>query len=86
MVNGLAHALPLNGQTTGDVSNKLDVLFTPASYVFSIWGLIYLLLAVWVIRGFKKASHVYRTTHIPFLMSCLFNIAWISSGIMNIFL
>lgn len=76
-VNVLANTLPLNGQTTGDISKKLDVLFTPASYVFSIWGFIYFLLTVWVIRSFNKENQMYRTTHIPFLMSCLFNIAWI---------
>ncbi|OKL36159.1 hypothetical protein BLL40_12030 [Domibacillus mangrovi] len=77
IVNFLANSLPLNGQTTADIANRLDVLFTPANYVFSIWGLIYLLLAVWVIRGFNKENRVYRITHIPFLTSCLFNIAWI---------
>ncbi|WP_394137804.1 hypothetical protein [Cytobacillus oceanisediminis] len=44
-VNVLASILPLNGQTTGEISNKLDVLFTPAGYVFSIWGLIDLFTA-----------------------------------------
>jgi translocator protein len=29
-VNILANALPLNGQTTGEISDRLDVLFTPA--------------------------------------------------------
>ena len=42
VVNGLATALPLNGQTTGEISDRFDVYFVPAGYVFSIWGLIYL--------------------------------------------
>lgn len=41
-VNSLANALPLNGQSTGEISDRFDVLFVPAAYVFSIWGLIYL--------------------------------------------
>lgn len=41
-VNGLANALPLNGQGTGEISNRFDIYFVPAGYVFSIWGLIYL--------------------------------------------
>lgn len=41
-VNGLANALPINGQTTAEISNRFPVLFTPAGYVFAIWGLIYL--------------------------------------------
>lgn len=47
VVNGLANALPFNGQTSAEVSNRYDTLFTPAGYVFAIWGVIYLgLLAV----------------------------------------
>jgi translocator protein len=34
-MNFLANFLPLNGQTSGEISDKLDVLFTPAGYVFS---------------------------------------------------
>ncbi|MFW5913887.1 MAG: tryptophan-rich sensory protein [Bacillota bacterium] len=49
-VNALANALPLNGQTTGEISDRFDVYFVPAGYVFSIWGLIYLLLGLMVIR------------------------------------
>jgi translocator protein len=41
-VNGLANALPFNDLTTGEVSDRFDVYFVPAGYVFSIWGLIYL--------------------------------------------
>ena len=40
-MNGLANALPLNGQTTGAVSDRFPNLFAPAGYVFSIWGVIY---------------------------------------------
>jgi len=49
VVNGLANALPLNGQNTGEVSDRFDVYFVPAGYVFSIWGLIYLGLSVFAI-------------------------------------
>jgi len=44
-VNALANALPLNGVNTGQLSNELPNLFVPAGLTFSIWGLIYLLLA-----------------------------------------
>ena len=40
-MNGLANALPLNGQLTGEISDRFRVFFVPAGYVFSIWGLIY---------------------------------------------
>ena len=41
-VNGLANAIPFNGQTTGEISDRFHVFFTPAGYVFAIWGVIYL--------------------------------------------
>src|SRR3712207_5510962 len=40
-MNALANIIPFYGQQTGDVSDKYPVLFVPAGYVFSIWGLIY---------------------------------------------
>ena len=79
-VNGLANALPLNGQTTGEISNRLNVLFTPAGYVFSIWGLIYLLLGIWVIRQFPKDRRylpIYQETSGLFVLSCILNSLWI---------
>lgn len=48
-VNGLANALPLNGLTTGEVSDSFEIYFVPAGYVFSIWGLIYLGLIAFTI-------------------------------------
>ncbi len=42
VVNGLANALPINGLNTGQISDRFNVYFVPAGYVFSIWGLIYL--------------------------------------------
>ncbi|MGR9047484.1 TspO/MBR family protein [Halobacillus faecis] len=79
-VNGLANALPLNGQTTGEISNRLNVLFTPAGYVFSIWGLIYILLGIWVIRQFPKSRRdlpIYQETSGLFVLSSLLNALWI---------
>ncbi|MFZ6029465.1 MAG: tryptophan-rich sensory protein [Chloroflexota bacterium] len=49
IVNGLANALPINGQTTGEISDRFDVYFVPAGYVFSIWGVIYLGLIAYAI-------------------------------------
>jgi hypothetical protein len=41
-INVLANALPINGLNTGQISDRFQVYFVPAGYVFSIWGLIYL--------------------------------------------
>lgn len=79
-VNILANALPLNGQTTGEISNKLNVFFTPAGYVFSIWSVIYLLVGIWIIRQFPKDRRnlpIYEKTSVLFILSCLLNGTWI---------
>lgn len=49
IVNGLANVLPLNGQGTGEISDRFAIYFVPAGYVFSIWGLIYLGLIAYTI-------------------------------------
>ncbi|GAB6257845.1 TspO/MBR family protein [Peribacillus sp. N1] len=79
-MNFLANYLPLNGQTSGEISDKLDVLFTPAGYVFSIWGLIYFLLAIWVFRQFlskHQNSPAYKASFPWFALSCVLNGAWL---------
>jgi hypothetical protein len=49
VVNGLAVSLPLNGLTTASISDRFPVLVTPANYVFSIWSIIYVLLAAFTL-------------------------------------
>ncbi|MCJ7733510.1 MAG: hypothetical protein MUP11_03085, partial [Anaerolineales bacterium] len=48
-VNAMANILPLNGLNTGEISDRFEIFFVPAGYVFSIWGLIYLSLIVYTI-------------------------------------
>ena len=54
-VNALANILPINGRTTGEVSDALPNLFVPAGLTFSIWGLIYLLMAGAVTAALMEA-------------------------------
>jgi hypothetical protein len=78
--NGLANALPLNGQTTGEISDRFQVYFVPAGYVFSIWGLIYLGLAVFAVFQALPAQRDnprLRRMGYLFTASCLANIAWL---------
>ncbi|KRF50025.1 hypothetical protein ASG97_15210 [Bacillus sp. Soil745] len=79
-MNFLANFLPLNGQTSGEISDKLHVVFTPAGYVFSIWGLIYFLLSIWVFRQFlskHQNSPAYKASFPWFALSCVLNGAWL---------
>src|SRR4030043_1605754 len=84
IVNGLANALPLNNRNTGELSVLYPNLFVPAGLTFSIWGLIYLLLAIFVVYHLvsvsRKASEVPAFSQkigILFFISCLANIGWI---------
>lgn len=79
-VNWLANALPINGQTTGEISDRFDVYFKPAGYAFSIWGLIYLGLVAFAVYQALPAQRdnprLHRIDYL-FLLSSLANIAWI---------
>lgn len=80
IVNALANTLPLNGLSTGAISDSYPSLFTPAGYVFAIWGLIYLLLGVFVIYQALPAQRdnvrLERLGYL-FVVSCAFNVAWL---------
>jgi len=79
-INGLANALPLNGQTTGEISDRFQVYFVPAGYVFSIWGLIYLALvafAVYQALPAQRDNPRLRRIGTLFALSCLANVAWL---------
>jgi benzodiazapine receptor len=79
-VNGLATGLPLGGRTTGQISDSFPVLFTPAGYVFGIWGVIYLALVGFAIfQSLPAQRNNPRLERIGywFVASCVFNSAWI---------
>ena len=79
-VNGLANALPINGLGTGEISDRFEVFFVPAGYVFSIWGLIYLgLLAYAIYQALPAQRENLALQRIGYLYigSALANMVWI---------
>ena len=78
VMNYLANALPINGKTTGELSDAYPNLFTPAGITFSIWGVIYILLLIFCVIQFTT-SHQAVITRIGWLFgfSCFFNALWI---------
>ena len=79
-VNGLANALPINGQNTGEISDRFTIYFVPAGYVFSIWGLIYLgLIAFAIYQAFPAQKENGRIKRISpaYWIGNLANAAWI---------
>lgn len=79
-VNILASALPLNGQNTGEISDRFFVYFVPAGYVFAIWGIIYIgwiAFAIYQFQPAQKESPRLRNLGYLFALSGLFNAAWL---------
>jgi hypothetical protein len=86
-VNFMANYLPINGVTSGQVSDSYPNLFAPAGITFSIWGLIYVLLGVYAFYQLgclekKKTKNWFKLTDkigLYFIISSLANILWIFS-------
>ena len=80
VMNVLSNALPINGQTMPEISAKYPSLFTPAGFTFSIWGVIYLVLLVFVVwqalpaqRSDDRVAAISRY----FQLNCLLNGVWL---------
>lgn len=87
-VNILASTLPLNGQNTGEISDRFEVLFVPAGYVFSIWGVIYLgwiAFTIFQLQPSQKESPRLRRLGYLFALSNLANAAWLFCWHYNLF-
>lgn len=78
VINGAANALPINGQTTGEISDRFRVFVIPAGYVFAIWALIYLGLAAFTVYQAIRGSDpvVRRLGWLPALTGVL-NTGWL---------
>jgi hypothetical protein len=85
IVNALATAIPLGGMTTGQLSDLYPNLFVPAGITFAIWGVIYLLLGIYVVYGLVLSTRTDQSSvsagriGLLFLLSCAANVGWIFS-------
>jgi len=82
VVNTLANALPINGKNTGELSALYPNEFVPAGYTFSIWLLIYISLAGFVVYQAGAFTNVNKEPMIQkmgilFILSNLLNMSWI---------
>jgi len=82
-VNALANILPLNGISTGVLSDNIPNLFVPAGITFAVWGVIYLLLlgycAAFLGSAFRRPPKAGWATPeaVIFSLNAAFNTAWI---------
>jgi len=81
IVNSLAGSTKLiGGVTTAQISDANPTLITPAGYVFSIWGIIYVLLGVFVVfqaLPSQKGKEYTKKIGWLFVLSSIINIAWL---------
>jgi hypothetical protein len=81
VVNGLAGSTTiLGGKNTAQISDTNPTLITPAGYVFSIWGVIYILLGIFVVfqaLPSEKGKDFQKRIGLLFVLSSLLNIAWL---------
>ena len=84
VVNTLSTTLPLGGRTPGQLSDQYPNLFVPAGLTFSIWGIIYILLAIFVVYAIVFSSRKPVLTDsfmerigVLFFVTCLANLGWI---------
>ena len=81
IVNSLAGSTTLlGGVNTAEISDSNPTLITPAGYVFSIWGIIYVLLGIFVIfQALPRQREKEYNKQIGwlFVLSSIINIAWL---------
>lgn len=84
IVNALANILPIGGNYTGDISDSIPNLFVPAGLTFAIWGVIYVLILLFV--GYQLAdlfgkietkSDYINKISFWFILASIGNIVWI---------
>lgn len=79
-INALANILPINGQNTGEISDRFQIFFVPAGYVFSIWSIIYIgLIAYGIYQVLPSTAGNSRLSAAvaPVLISSAANSIWI---------
>lgn len=78
------------GATQQDISNLYRNLLTPAGYTFSIWGIIYSLIILFLGYQFylqhqnRYNSSLFNPLNFYFIISCVFNIMWNVSWVNNL--
>lgn len=89
-VNYLSQTLRLNGTTIGEMSTKYANLFTPASYAFSIWGLIFLSLLAYAIFQVRRVYFTSKPTVFIsqtgywFVLANVLNCCWVFAFVYDI--
>ena len=79
LMNYLSNALPFGGMTNAEISARYPTLITPAGYAFSIWGVIYLTLAIFAFFQLRKGKEIrfYKLIWPFFIINAVANALWL---------
>lgn len=80
VINGLAGSGALSGNSIGEIANRYSSSFLPASYVFGIWSLIYLWLAIFAVYQAlpaRRSDEVLGRLGVGWVFNAVLNVAWI---------
>jgi len=87
VLNSFAGAGAINGNSVGDIGNMYSNIISPSGYAFSIWGLIYLELILFI--GFQFYDMIYndskyiKKTGFWFAFTNVANAVWILVWVNN---
>ncbi|MFX1454385.1 MAG: hypothetical protein ACFFDB_03335, partial [Promethearchaeota archaeon] len=84
IINYVAAAVPLGLGNTGEISDLYPNLFVPAGITFSIWGVIYVFLGIFVVYQFRdifkeekvEMPYIEKISYL-FIISNIANLTWI---------
>lgn len=86
IINSLSNTSLIGANTVGEISDVYPTFFTPAGYVFAIWGIIYALLLVFSIyQVFPKQQNApfLEKISIYYILCSVANIIWIVLWVNN---
>ncbi|WP_400192367.1 hypothetical protein [Hymenobacter sp. B81] len=78
LLNYWWNAAPANGQNMGQVSAQYPTLLTPAGWAFSIWGLIFLSLAIYAVWQLLPAQ---RQSPLPDAVAAPLTVASVAAAL-----
>jgi len=82
VINALGSSGTITGKGVGQISDEFPTLITPAGYAFSIWGVIYTFLAIFVVYQLVKYKSmnkklIFEDIKYTFSANMVLNAAWI---------
>lgn len=84
-INAISFLVPVHGRTMLEISFSYPILYAPADYAHSIWGVIYISLFAFIIyqsglirkQVINEGSEILYSARLVFITTCLLNSSWL---------